>query len=208
MDPLIKSYQIYNDKQLVNLILQGKEEAAIYLLYHKCYKIICKLVYLVFGSCDYREEMISDLYLHLKEPINGEYWHRLNSFKGEAGLNTWLYKVSYNLFIEKRKKMIGFSRITIQLNEVNQQMMANLPAEEDRLRHIELYDAIFQLNDNKYKIVLLMELQGYTSEEIANSLPLITSKEGKKIKVSVDYVYNQKSKAIKELRKIYKKELL
>lgn len=219
---ITESYKNLSDKELVSLIVNNNNEAAIYLLYHKCYKPLCSIVISLFETSYYIDEMISELYVLLKgKDDTKEPWATLKSYSGkanyencdgEAKLSTWMYRVATNLFIEKRRLLIDFSQKTVQLENGNLKPMDNTPTVEERMLYLALYDAISRLENPVYKLVLMMELQGYKPREITEELNKrlkcknisIILKEGKEC-IDEAYVYTAKQRALAIVSKVLKK---
>lgn len=209
---LLDNYRDLKDQDLVSLIVdKGNEEAITFLLYCKCEYQIRSIVWSLFQGDYYLNDLINELFIHLKKND----WKVLRSFQGNSALTTWIYRVATNLFIEKRKELIDFSNKTVQLDMVsyninrndsfNDEFHAKDCTAEERLQLLELYDAISQLKNENYKLVLLMELQGYSVEDIANELSKTKNGETAK-QVLVDNVYNIKSRALKKVAAILIKE--
>ncbi len=103
-------------------------------------------------------------------------WKGHASFKGNSTLNTWIYRITVNsclMFIRKNKK-----HILIDINILN-----HLPSENqniDREEIDELYKLIAQLNE-KDRLVIILYLEEFTYEEIANIIGISTNYVGVKI---------------------------
>ena len=94
-------------------------------------------------------------------------FERLDSFRGEAALSTWLYTIATTVTLNGLRKVKRRGR-EIELDTAADVAESRRPAEPDL--KTRLYAAIEALAD-KYRTVFVMhDVEGYTHEEIATAL--------------------------------------
>ena len=95
-----KSYNDYTDRELIESILSGNEEAALYLIYKRYYRDFRYLCFDCYGSHEYIDDLCHEVYLLLKGK-NGD-WKPLQSWQGLSSFRTWLNRVVRNMFLKNR----------------------------------------------------------------------------------------------------------
>ena len=112
-------------------------------------------------------------------------YESMQSFKGEAGLSTWIYRIAVNKsldFIRKKKRKKRFGQLTslFGFNEEKEEIV--LPAEGTPLQELEnkerkqvLDAAIDKLPENQKKVVTLGKYQGFSNKEIAGIMDVSLS---------------------------------
>jgi len=114
----------------------------------------------------------------LYQDIVYQLWKSFDSFRGEAKISTWMYRIALNTAltrVKKRKKQ-GFS---VSIDKVILKQTENYDSEfEEQLRM--LYAQIAQLNVLEKGIMLLL-LEGKKYEEIAEITGLTSSNVGTRI---------------------------
>ena len=169
-------YNTLTDEEIIKLIVSEphNEEAALYLFYERYRPLFTKLCLQIYES-DY---WLDDCIDYLFDSLRGKdfEWRSLTSFEGRSRFSTWIDKVAYNKFVEKKPKLIGKLKNTISFdnneNDKKKVQIAN-PAEEDyelRYRKVLLIEAVSKLKNAEQKFVILKTLQEYNSKEIAQLL--------------------------------------
>ena len=221
-------YDKLSDQEIIFLIVEkGNEEVLTFLLYEKYYNRFCYLVYRYYRTLYYLDDLIDELYIHLKGADRG--WKVLKSFQFQSKLETWTCRVASNLFQEKRAELIGFQEKTVSISGTDMEGIMDLPESEpdiDPLDAVLLLEAISRLKDEDGRFILLKELEGYSPKEISQMLAEKWQKQGrmkmrkvqntsdgsmKEVTPTVGYVYTRKSRALKEVSAIMdelKKECL
>ncbi len=115
----------------------------------------------------------NDLY----QEVVFQLWKSFESFRGDAKVSTWMYRIALNtaLFHSKRAKKRGYN---IPLENVVLQHENYDPVLEERLQLV--YDQIHKLNDIEKGIILLF-LDGKKHDEIASITGLSKSNIGTRI---------------------------
>ena len=198
-------YSLLSDKEIVDQILSGNEEAALYLLYDKFAKDIRYFAWKYFENLDVIDELTTDLYEQLKGPNLD--WSPLHSFKFTSKLRTWMSKVIINKCKEKRKKMVDEANKVASIDIKRYIAMGAKEALDPRIPI--MLEAINKLKNEEYRLILIKDLEGYSHADIALMIAEKRKLEGKqrmyKGKVVVPDAYSvdrDKARAIIELRKI------
>ena len=203
-----KSYNDMSDREIVACIIEGNEEAMLYLLYDRYEADLKFFAWKYYNSLAYLEDLINYLYIQLKGK-NAD-WQPLKSFQWKSKFRTWFCSVASHLFLEKREELIGLggSEDSIMLND------GDKPFPEPKLEPVNqklvmLLEAINRLNNDDYRFILVKELEGYNHQEIAEMLEAkrkaenkITFYNGKIVVPDARYVDMNKARALKEVRVI------
>ena len=205
-----ESYRDMTDKEIVDLVTKGNEEAMLYLLYERYENDLKFYAWRYYGTLAYLEDLTNYLYLQFKGK-KGD-WQPLSSFQWKCKFRTWFCSVASHLFLEKRAELIGFGN-------KNDSMVVNtgdkpLPEPEpqaDNQKLVMLMEAINRLENDDYRFILIKELEGYNHKEIAEMMVQKRKKEnkvtfynGKLVVPDAHYVDMNKARALKEVKGIVK----
>lgn len=210
-----QQYEKLDDRQIVDLVLDGNEEAMLYLLFERYSPLLKKLCVRYYGDLYFLEQLQVELLILLKTKD----WHALRNFGWRSSFGTWLGIVAGNLFIKKMPELIGISKFTVSIgedgdnNEVNPSEPES-PHEYD-IHMVLLIEAIHLLEDKDMRYILLREFDGYKPKEIAKQLENYRRREGRlrtkrvngntvDIIPTADYVHMLKGRAKDEIRVIIK----
>ena len=100
------------DKEIVDLIIAGNEEAMLYLLYDRYESDLKFYAWRYYDSLAYLEDLINCLYIQFKGK-RGD-WQPLKSFQWKCKFRTWFCSVASHLFLEKKDELIKHSYQTYQ----------------------------------------------------------------------------------------------
>lgn len=209
------NYNSLDDQKLVELILDGNEEALLYLIFDRYSPLLKKLCVRYYGDLYFLEQLQTELLILLKTKD----FHALRGFGWRSSFGTWLGVVAGNLFIKKMPELIGISKFTVSIgedgdnNEVNPSEPES-PHEYD-IHMVLLIEAIHLLEDKDMRYILLREFDGYKPKEIAKQLENYRRREGRlrtkrvngntvDIIPTADYVHMLKGRAKDEIRVIIK----
>lgn len=171
-------YKTLSDKELVDLVLQNRnEEAMLFIIFNKYDPLLKKLCKRYYDTLFYYEELQTELFIHFK--VND--WYVLRSFGWKSSFGTWLGKVAGSLFIKKMRELIDFEKNKISIDEDGENKEYNLPASKtlDEWNMVMLIEAIQRLEDKDQRFILLREFDGYEPSEIAKQLEELRRKEGR-----------------------------
>lgn len=209
------SYNSLDDRKLVELILDGNEEALLYLIFDRYSPLLKKLCVRYYGDFYFLEQLQTELLILLKTKD----FHALRGFGWRSSFGTWLGVVAGNLFVKKMPELIGISKFTVSIgedggnNEVNPSEPES-PHEND-IHMLLLIEAIHLLEDKDMRYILLREFDGYKPKEIAKQLENYRRREGRlkskkvngesiDILPTAEYVHMLKGRAKDEIRVIIK----
>lgn len=209
------NYNSIDDQKLVELILDGNEEALLYLIFNRYSPLLKKLCVRYYGDLYYLEQLQTELLILLKTKD----FHALRGFGWRSSFGTWLGVVAGNLFIKKMPELIGISKFTVSIGEDGDNNEVN-PSEpesphENDIHMVLLIEAIHLLEDKDMRYILLREFDGYKPKEIANQLENYRRREGRlkskkvngksiDILPTAEYVHMLKGRAKDEIRVIIK----
>lgn len=146
-----------------------------------------KVLRLCLGYCNGNEPQAKDL----AQEVFIKVWDNLKTFREEASLSTWIYRITVNtclVHIRNNKKRIFSSKLPNDIESKLQDSKSNL---EDKFE--QLYACINKLNaDNK--AIILLELEGLQQKEIAEIMGL--SHEA--IRVRIHRIKNELIKCVKQ----------
>ncbi len=200
-------YKSFSDREIVDLIIAGNEEALLYLIYERYIEDLRFYAWRYYDTLTYLEDLISYLYIHLKGK-NAD-WQPLKSFQWRCKFRTWFCSVVAHLFLEKRHELIGFDNNADSNNENGEDGNAiKGPAPEaENQQWVIVMEAINRLKNDDYRFILVKELEGYNHKEIAEMLVVKRHKEqrassykGNIVVPDAHYVDMNKARALKELK--------
>jgi RNA polymerase sigma-70 factor, ECF subfamily len=145
-------------QELAQSCIRG-EPGAFEELVRTTHRPIYSLVYRIVGNPEDAADVTQDVYIRV--------WKGLKSFRGDANLATWLYRVSANtaLTFVKRRGRAGTPVEPEQMPEV-----ATPDGSEDRADADLLQKALAKLTPAARAVVVLKDVYGWTCEEIANEM--------------------------------------
>ena len=203
---LHKSYRDMTDKEIVDLIIAGNEEAMLYLLYDRYENDLKFYAWRYYDSLAYLEDLINYLYIQFKGK-KGD-WQPLKSFQWKCKFRTWFCSVASHLFLEKRDELIGLGGKDGSKGTDGGDKPLPKPEPENQ-KLVMLMEAINRLENDDYRFILIKELEGYNHKEIAEMMVAKRKKEnkvtfykGKIVIPDAHYVDMNKARAIREVKAI------
>ena len=204
-------YDALSERELIDAILSGNEEAAIYLIYNRYYRDLRYLCFDYCGSHEYIDDVCHEVYILLKGK-NGD-WHPLSTWKGLSTFRTWLNHTVQNYLRNYREDLIGLRENKLYSEKEDDQdpvekVESHYPSFEENMQKVLLLEAINKLENPDQRLVILKELQGYSHEEIAAILNQVRrsenrikrNKEGKEIWADARAVDVLKQRAVAQLK--------
>jgi DNA-directed RNA polymerase specialized sigma24 family protein len=196
------------DKDIVDLIIAGNEEAMLYLLYDRYENDLKFYAWRYYDSLAYLEDLINYLYIQFKGK-NGD-WQPLKSFQWKCKFRTWFCSVASHLFLEKRDELIGLGGGDDSKGTDGGDKPIPEPAPEpENPKLVMLMEAINRLENDDYRFILIKELEGYNHKEIAEMMVAKRKKEnkvtfykGKIVVPDAHYVDMNKARALREVKAI------
>lgn len=196
------------DKEIVDLIIAGNEEAMLYLLYDRYENDLKFYAWRYYDSLVYLEDLINYLYIQFKGK-NGD-WQPLKSFQWKCKFRTWFCSVASHLFLEKRDELIGLGgKDGSKGTDGGDKPIPEPTPEPENPKLVMLMEAINRLENDDYRFILIKELEGYNHKEIAEMMVAKRKKEnkvtfykGKIVVPDAHYVDMNKARAIREIKAI------
>lgn len=174
-----QQYDKLSDRQIIDLVLSGNEEAMLFLIFERYSPLLKKLCVRYYGNLYYLEQLQVELLILLK--ANG--WHPVRGFGWRCSFGTWLGIVAGNLFIKKMPELIGITKFLVSIGEDDEEGEVNIPESdplhENNMNMVLLIEAIQQLEDKDQRFVLLREFDGFAPKEIARQLEVYRRQENR-----------------------------
>ena len=173
-----KDYSKLTDREMIDLVLAGDEDAMLYLIFVKYAPLMKSLCLMYYDDFRHLEELQVELFAHLK----GNDWHYVRNFGWRSTFGWWLGIVAGRVFSNKVHELIGISKFALSIGENDKQGEVNLPEpeppHEQDMRMVILIEAISRL-DKDLQFVLFQEFDGYKAAETAKQLEQIRREEGR-----------------------------
>lgn len=206
---LHKSYKEMTDKEIVDLIIAGNEEAMLYLLYDRYENDLKFFAWKYYESLVYLEDLTNYLYIQFKGK-KGD-WQPLKSFQWKCKFRTWFCSVASHLFLEKRSELIGLGgkdgSIIVTTEEEEGKPLPVPKPEPENEKRVMLLEAINRLKDENHRFIIIKELEGYNHKEIAEMLVEKRKREGREtyyggelVVPNARYVDMNKHRALEEIK--------
>lgn len=164
-----------SDLELVERVQNGHVESFEVLVrryQQRVYNQICRMVRSPEDAADLTQEVFLKVY------------SSLNRFRGQASFQTWLYRVTANLCVDRHRRTQRAPQVSLSLDaptetedgEVERDVAdwAGSP-ETDALTgelQVRVREAVWKLSDKLRAVVVLHDLQGCSYEEIADVLQI------------------------------------
>lgn len=167
---------VNNDQEIVQALLRHDERVTREFFYRKCYPLFKSVFDNYHTDCESCMEFISEIYLHILTPDNDTLQCKLEGFKFQSTLFTWLKSVCLFYCYKKyeRKEKMPLDRITEKYDDEG--VRIDLLPESLNMDDTNLYaddvETILQLMPNKrYSLLIrLRYLEGHTNEETAEMM--------------------------------------
>ena len=164
----LNAYDVHSsDRELIARCLAGDADAE-RALYDAHVDRIYRLVYRMAGDGDLAADLTQDTFIRAFE--------RLEQFRGDSSLATWLHSIAVSVTLNGMRKVKRIGLRTTDLDETPL-LAAEVRAIPHDLR-TKLYQAIDALSAKLRPVFIMHDIEGYTHEEIGTSLgiPIGTSK--------------------------------
>ena len=152
-----------DERELIARVRAG-DGAAERALYDAHVDRVYRLAYRLAGDDELAREFTQDTFVRAFE--------RLDSFRGEARLSTWLHAITTSVVLNGLRKVNRFRRRETDLTEASDVSRPGRRAEPDLKRR--LAGAIDGLPDGYRTVFVMHDVEGYTHEEIGVALGIET----------------------------------
>lgn len=175
-------YELYDDEQLVNGILNNNRPLIEYFFQKKCSKPFAYILLNVFDGNIDKRELVSELYLFM---ANND-WSVIRKFQYRSSLMTYVSVVAVRFFQKKRIELID-SMPTEELNDkLRHEFNMGLTIEQK----MDIHLALQKMPNSRYRQVIeVLDLHDVQPEKLA-----------KEMNVTVDNLYNIHRRALVQLR--------
>jgi RNA polymerase sigma-70 factor (ECF subfamily) len=156
-----------NDRHLVQQCLAG-EPLAERALYDAHVERIYRLMHRMAGDADLAADFTQDVFIRAFE--------RLDQFRGDSSLATWLHTIAVSVALNGMRKVKRIRSRTDNIDDTAD--LAARPVGFTGDLKIRLHSAIDALSEKLRPVFVMHDVEGYTHEEIAGTLgiPVGTSK--------------------------------
>jgi RNA polymerase sigma-70 factor (ECF subfamily) len=122
------------------------------------------LVFRMTGAAQDAEDLLQEVFLHA--------YRRLDSFRGDSTLGTWLYRLAVNQCLDVlRGRQTRMTRATSSLDDDNAvEPAAAMPVVPTAISRIDLERAIARLPDGCRAAFVLHDIEGFAHNEVAQLL--------------------------------------
>lgn len=148
-----------DDRRLVADVLAG-DPAAARRLYDANVDRVYRLAYRLTGDPDLAQEFTQESFIRA--------FDRLETFRGDAKLSTWLNAVATSVIFNGLRKVKRFRQREVDLDLATQRASDRAEAEPDLKER--LHGAIDDLPKGYRAVFLMHDVEGFTHEEIGSSL--------------------------------------
>lgn len=159
MNPAIPERRALSEQQLVQRVLAG-EAGAERELYDRFVEPVWRLAYRLAGDSDLAQDFVQDTFIRV--------FGRLETFRGESALGTWITAIALSVALNGLRKIKRLRQRETGLDEAVTVAGGARRAEPDlKARLAAAIDAL----PRGYRTVFLMhDVEGYTHEEIGSAL--------------------------------------
>ncbi len=150
------------DRQLVARCLSG-DALAERALYDAHVERVYRLAFRLTGDSDLAEDCTQETFIRAFE--------RLEQFRGDSSLATWLHTIAMSVTLNGMRKV---KRITTRLDDLSDGIVAHEPRIGAPDLKARLLEAIARLSDKLRVVFVMHDVEGFTHEEIGTTLGIPT----------------------------------
>jgi RNA polymerase sigma-70 factor (ECF subfamily) len=150
-----------DERELIAKVRAG-EPAAERALYDAHVDRVYRLAYRMAGEDELARDFTQETFIRAFE--------RLDTFRGESRLSTWLHAIATSVVLNGLRKMKRFRNRETGIEAADGVAGIGSRAEPDL--KVRLRDAIDALPDKYRMVVVMHDVEGYTHEEIATALQI------------------------------------
>ncbi len=194
--------ELDDDRMIVEALLQRNAQVTQHYLYIKCYPLFKSIYDNYYTDSQSCVEFINEIYLHLLTPYGETGQCKLESFKFNSTLTTWLKMVAiyycYGRF--RRKQNVAFVEQKIEEDDFQSdrfdKFAASIYEEKSPMINEDVNVLLDMMPNKRYSMIIrLRYIDGLTNEETAEALQM-----------NMDNFYNKHRRAKIQFMEILKKE--
>lgn len=183
-------YDCSSDEIIAKCLINDDSKIVEYLFYNKCSAMLDYIIHHVFNGKADKDELVSELYIYLKEND----WHKLRQFQFKCKLTTWLSVVATRFFIKKRDALIENESHDALLDKSDRGRGGYNPSTYVD-RQMDVRNAILMMRNERYRMVITeLDLKDTEPEKLAERMG-----------ITVDNLYNIHKRAYAQLGMIIKR---
>jgi len=148
-----------NDRELIGRVLAG-DPGAQRALYDAHVDRVFRLVYRMAGDLDRAEDWVQETFIRAFE--------RLEQFRGESSLSTWLCSIAVSITLNGLRKVKRVREREVALEHAG--AIGATPPEADPDLKSRLHRAIDDLPEGYRTVFVMHDVEGFTHEEIGRAL--------------------------------------
>lgn len=193
------------DLRVAKALIRRDEGVTRSYFYRQCYPLFKSIYDHYYTNCECCKEFIDEIYVLLLAPSPNTGKCKLDSYRGESSLTTWLKTVClyycYEQYSVKSKMEVQEPIVQPDNENYNERQDARYGFEDPDFSNINRNDVLSVLrmmpNQRYSALIRLRYLEEYTNEETAEALGM-----------SMDNYYNKHKLAKAQYELVYKKEVL
>lgn len=154
------------DQEIIRLHGAGQQEQALRLFIDHYQGRLYTLAYQMLGNHDDAMDALQEIFLQINRS--------LESFRGQSGLYTWVYRLAANVCLNFRKKREKMCRDLLVDNSLTEQLMPIERPNEDpdkmcetKYKQFLVQQALLKLPNTQRVVLVLHDLEGFTVSEAA-----------------------------------------
>lgn len=162
---------VARDQEYVERICSD-EQFAYTFLHDKCRPLISKILWTMFGNDADYDDLVNDLYLHLKKPgPDGLYWHNLRTFDYKTSLFHWIKTVAVRLFYTPNSEIFEIPQNIIESGLAEQIILEMSIAQYRKLMWLNYIEkktkeeiiSLIGIHENEYSKVSRQAIKSFKS---------------------------------------------
>ena len=148
-----------NDRELIGRVLAG-DPSAERALYDAHVDRVFRLVYRMAGDLDRAQDWVQETFIRA--------FDRLEQFRGDAALSTWLCSIAVSITLNGLRKVKRSREREVALEHAGE--VGSMPRQADPDLRSRLHQAIDALPDGYRTVFVMHDVEGFTHEEIGHAL--------------------------------------
>ena len=148
------------EQNLIQRVLSG-DTSAEHELYNAYVDRVFRLAYRLAGESDLAQDFVQETFIKV--------FSRLNTFRGESALGTWITSIALSVALNGLRKVKRFRQREANLDEASMVTGGGGRRTEPDLKK-RMREAIDRLPEGYRTVFVMHDMEGYTHEEIGTAL--------------------------------------